>query len=224
MRKARYICLEGTEGVGKTTQTQLLVDFLRSKGFTVLQTREPGSVHAPLTNLLRGVMLDNQYEDQMTRPAREFISQAIRSIHLEKVIAPALREYDFIIQDRGILSGYAYGEACGNRLDDLRSFALQNLDSVSERSELFPLVAEHMYDTVLYLRGDTFKNLQKAKSSKQEFATGDAMESKEDSFYERVSNNFETMSSRFKTVRIDVDGKSIDQVQAEILTALGLEK
>ena len=116
MKKAKYICLEGTEGVGKTTQTRKLVDTLRARGYAVLETKEPGSPHSPLTMTLRGIMLDNQYDSQMTRPAREFISQAIRSIHLEQVIVPNLYKYDFIIQDRGILSGYAYGTACGNNV------------------------------------------------------------------------------------------------------------
>src|ERR1019366_1877729 len=111
------ICLEGCEGVGKTTQTQKLVDHLRAKGFKVLQTKEPGTSHLPLTMQLRGIMLDKQYDEQLTVAARELISQAIRSIHIEKLILPALTEYDYIIQDRGILSGLAYGSACGNDVD-----------------------------------------------------------------------------------------------------------
>ena len=132
MNKARYICLEGIEGVGKTTQTDLLVKTLRDRGFSVLQTKEPGTPLVPLTMVLRGIMLDNQYDAQMTRPAREFISQAIRSIHLEQLIVPNLDKYDFIIQDRGVLSGYAYGTACGNSF-----FALQTLtEQVVENSDI----------------------------------------------------------------------------------------
>jgi dTMP kinase len=105
MPTAKYICFEGTEGSGKSTQTQKLVDYLRSKGYKVLQTKEPGTPLSPLTMELRKIMLDSQYESQLTMTARELISQAIRSIHLERVVIPALSEYDYIIQDRGILSG-----------------------------------------------------------------------------------------------------------------------
>lgn len=224
MKKAKYICFEGTEGVGKTTQTQLLVDLLRSKGFKVLQTKEPGSLHSPLTMMLRGIMLDNQYDKELTKPAREFLSQAIRSIHLEKVIIPALTEYDFIIQDRGILSGYAYGFACGNKFNDLYSMACQNIDSADENKDIISIKPEYIYDSVIYLRGDSLKGLQKAKNAKQEFETGDAMESRGDSFINNVSKNMDEMSYRFKTVRIDVDDKNIEQVHLEILNVLGLEK
>lgn len=224
MKKAKYICFEGTEGVGKTTQTQKLVDYLRSRGYSVLQTKEPGTPLEPLTMVLRGIMLDNQYDKVLTKPAREFISQAIRSIHLERVIVPALKEYDFIVQDRGILSGYAYGKGCGNSWKDLYSMACQNVDSADEGHDVFSLRPELIYDKVIYLRGNALSGLAKAKSAKQEFETGDAMESRGNDFITNVSKNMEDMSSRFHTVRIDVDNKNIEQVHSEILNALGLEK
>lgn len=224
MKKARYICLEGTEGVGKTTQTQKLVDTLRAQGYTVLQTKEPGTPLVPLTMALRGIMLDNQYDAVLTKPAREFISQAIRSIHLERLIVPALNEYDFIIQDRGILSGYAYGTACGNLTEDLISMANQNVDSADNELDIFPPSAEQIYETVIYLRGDSVKGLAAAKQAKQEYAAGDAMESRGNDFISKCAFYMDKLSERFNTVRIDVDGKSIEDVHNEILAGLGLGK
>lgn len=220
MKKARYICLEGTEGVGKTTQTQLLVDTLRAQGFSVLQTKEPGTPLVPLTMVLRQIMLDNQYDAQMTRPAREFISQAIRSIHLEQLIVPNLDQYDFIIQDRGVLSGYAYGSGCGNSLELLRRLAVENVSAAMPNY----VQPEKIYDTVVYLKGDSLKGLAMAKAAKQEYAAGDAMESRGNDFMTQVSKNMDFMSESFNTVRIDVDGKSIEEVHNEILKGLGLGK
>lgn len=218
MKKARYICLEGTEGVGKTTQTQLLVDVLKARGFSVLQTKEPGTSLVPLTMILRGIMLDAQYDAELTRPARELISQAIRSIHMERLILPSLYNYDFIIQDRGVLSGLAYGTACGN---DVR-FLNQLIDDVMPIDDYTGTTVD--YERVVYLRGDSKKGLARAKTAKQEFAAGDAIEAKGDSFMTQVSKNMDFMSEGFPTVRIDVDGKSIEDVHNEILASLGLEK
>src|ERR1035437_2934775 len=215
IKKARYICLEGTEGVGKTTQTQKLVDALKARGFSVLMTKEPGTSLIPLTMALRGIMLDNQYDAVLTRPAREFISQAIRSIHLERLIAPSIGEYDFIIQDRGILSGYAYGTACGNNTADLFKMADQIVSSDEGNLNIFPAQAELIYDDVIYLKGDTLKGLQIAKQAKQEYTTGDAMESRGDDFISKVSYYMDLLSRHFNTVRIDVDGKSIEEVHNE---------
>lgn len=217
MKKARYICFEGTEGVGKTTQTQKLVDLLNARGYRVLQTKEPGINLIPLTMQLRGIMLDKQYDDVLTRPAREYISQAIRSVHMERLVLPSLYDYDFIIQDRGVLSGYAYGTACGNDykfLIDLSENVMPIDDYTNE-----PIT----YDHVVYLRGDSLKGLAKAKAAKQEYAAGDAMESRGNDFMSQVSKNMDFMSESFNTVRIDVDGKSIEEVHNEILTGLNLK-
>lgn len=216
MKKAVYICFEGTEGVGKTTQTQKLVDHLRAKGLKVLQTKEPGTPHAPLTMQLRAIMLDKQYDEQLTAPARELISQAIRSIHLEKVVIPALNEYDYIIQDRGVLSGLAYGNACGNHITNLSFLA----GYVTESARA--LLDDGIYDSIIYLKGDTSVGLKKALEAKQEFEAGDAMEAKGNSFMKEVSSNMDEMSQAFNTKTISVDGKNIEEVFADILRALNI--
>lgn len=219
MRRARYICLEGTEGVGKTTQTQKLVDYLRAKSYKVLQTKEPGTNHAPLTMVLRGIMLDKQYDAELTVPARELVSQAIRSIHLEKVIAPAMNQYDFIIQDRGVLSGWAYGTACGNdfnTLTNLTEYLLKHASSL-------PQDERGLYSDVIYLTGNTSASLQKALAAKQEFVAGDAMEAKGTSFMEGVARNMTEMATLFNARVVNVDGKGIDEVFTEILHALRIE-
>jgi dTMP kinase len=216
MKKAIYICFEGTEGVGKTTHTQKLVDYLRSKNFKVLQTKEPGTPHSPLTMQLRGIMLDRQYDEQLTAPARELISQAIRSIHMEKVVLPALNQYDYIVQDRGVLSGLAYGSACGNDIDRLSSLAEYSTESSRH------LLNDGIYDSIIYLKGDTSAGLKKALQAKQEFEAGDAMEAKGDSFMQEVSINMDELSQAFNTHIINVDGKSIDQVFNDILRVLQL--
>jgi dTMP kinase len=212
---ARYICIEGTEGVGKTTQTEKLVKHLRDKGFSVLRTKEPGTSLSPLTMKLRGIMLDNQYDDEITNTARELISQAIRSVHLEQIIKPAMNRYDFIIQDRGILSGLAYGAACGNSIEWLQDLA----ETVAEPMTLNPY---GLYDAVLYLTGDVSRGLQTALNSKQEFEGGDAIESKGDAFLHVVSQNMYEFSPWFNTKEVDVDGKNIDEVFAEMLKVLEL--
>ena len=215
MRKAKYICFEGTEGSFKTTNAVKLAKYLEDKGYKVLLTKEPGTPHAPLTMELRGIMLDAKHESQMTVPAREFISQAIRSIHIDKVIIPALQEYDFIIQDRGILTGICYGHACGNShlfLAQLASEVCRNVGG--DWHEL--------YDKVVFLRNNAVVGLARAKAAKQEFAAGDAMEAKGAEFMLKVAKDMEQMVHAFPHCTIDVEGKTIDENFAEILRQLNL--
>ena len=42
MKKGLFITFEGIDGCGKTTQLNLLADYLKDKGFEILITKEPG--------------------------------------------------------------------------------------------------------------------------------------------------------------------------------------
>ena len=214
----KYIVLEGVEGVGKTTQVQKIVDYLKSKGFKVLHTKEPGIQHLPLTMKLREIMLSSEFDNQLTITAREFISQAIRSIHLEKLILPQLTknsEYDFIIQDRGIISGLAYGEACGNDINFLFNLMEKVIQPLNK-------TVYSIYDHVIYLKGDTKKFLQKALECKQEYSAGDAIEAKGLDFMKNVELLMESHISKFNTTTIYVDNKDIETVFEEIKTKLDI--
>ena len=213
MKKAKYIVIEGTEGVGKTTQVNLVVNHLRSTGARVLDTKEPGTPHYPLTIELRKIMLDASYD--LPRPARELISQTIRSLHIDKVIVPALAENDYIIQDRGLLTALSYGEACENELELLKtlgSYALGDFNNGDIKT---------VYDKIIVLIGDPKKGLKRAVESKQEFKAGDAIEQKGDLFMVRVRNNFLQFQTEFNNVVfIEVDGKTKEEIFQEILKEL----
>lgn len=255
--KTVYICFEGSEGVGKTTQVNETVKYLRSQGFKVLETKEPGTPHSPLTMALRKLMLDSKYEDiskiselqkdlslvlideqykthltekskellnqasklvfnqnQMTKESRELICQAIRHVHVNKVIMPAYQEYDYIIQDRGILSGLAYGVAGGVDLqfmEDLNSLSVADMKKSSK----------DCYDHVILLQGNIAKGLQRALSAKQEFESGDVMEKRGVSYLENVNSNFTKFAKDFSGVSyLEVEGKSILEVQELIRKVL----
>lgn len=219
-KKTTYILLEGSEGTGKTTQVKILADYLRSKGYSVLETKEPGTILSPLSMSMRDLMLNAKYDNEMTIPAREMISQAIRSVSLNNVIYPAMGKYDYIIQDRGILSGLAYGEACGNSYEFMEMLATSALgaEGVKRGFSIY-----NLYDKVLYFKGDVSKGLNRAQSAKQEFEAGDAMENKGVSFLEQVNDNFERHKKKFGSVEtIFVEGKSIEEVSSELLKKLEL--
>jgi thymidylate kinase len=137
---------------------------------------------------------------------------------MEKVIGPALSEYDYIVQDRGIVSGLAYGSACGNNLDYLHFLAGFVTEPVQSK------LANAIYDYIIYLRGDVSAGLKKAVSAKQEFAAGDAMESRGDTFLQKAATVMQDTLCMFNTSTVDVDGKGIDEVFREVLQALNLEE
>lgn len=222
MKKAKYICIEGVEGVGKTSQILKLKESLESQGYKVILTKEPGTDRVPLTQQLRAIGLDANNSHIIKGLGREFIWQSIRAIHLNNDVYPNLSEVDFIIQDRGIASGLAYGMSFGMDEKDLEF--LNNL-SVRERG------LEHgishfgdLYDHVIFFKTDKAAAfLEKAKNAKQEFEAGDGIEAEGAEFMETVLSNFAVAFTKFKSVHeINVEAapgqfRPFDEIHNEVL-------
>lgn len=103
--KARFITVEGVEGVGKSTNIAVLEEMLRDRGIDYLRTREPGGTG--LAEKIRSLLL----EDHGGKPAalsELLLIFAARADHLEKVIAPALEQDKWVICDRFTDATFAY--------------------------------------------------------------------------------------------------------------------
>lgn len=106
----RFISLEGTEGVGKSTLIQGLTHMLQSQGLTVLCTREPGGT--PLAEKIRSLLLAT--DEEVPCVATELLLLfAARAQHCHEVILPALDAGKWVICDRFVDASYAY--QCGGR-------------------------------------------------------------------------------------------------------------
>ncbi|GAB3103160.1 dTMP kinase [Lysobacter terrae] len=111
--QARFITLEGGEGAGKSTVLSALREFLLSRGFEVVSTREPGGT--PLAEQIRSLLLDPHHEP----PSAEtelLLMFAARAQHVGEVILPALQRGAWVISDRFTDSSYAY-QGAGRGLD-----------------------------------------------------------------------------------------------------------
>lgn len=103
--KARFITVEGVEGVGKSTNIAVLEEMLRDRGIDHIRTREPGGTD--LAESIRSLLLD----DHGGRPAELselLLIFAARADHLEKVIKPALEQGKWVICDRFTDATFAY--------------------------------------------------------------------------------------------------------------------
>jgi dTMP kinase len=212
----KYVVFEGTEGVFKSTQVKLLSEYLINKGKTVLVTKEPGTPLCELSMVLRDIILNNKYSEQLSPIAREYILQAVRTIHVNNVINPALGRYDYIIQDRGIMSSIAYGLAC-----NLDYYILEKLNLRSINFDYASDMYKHFYNTTIFLKGDIVKGHHRASSCKQEFVEGDVMELKGLEFQQKVENNFNFLKTKFlNVIEIFVEDKTKEIILDEILKEL----
>lgn len=105
MSKARFISVEGIEGVGKSTHLSFIRDYLGTHGVDVLMTREPGST--PAAERIRALLLDPDGES-LPKEAELLLMFAARALHVENVIRPALKAGRWVVCDRFVDASYAY--------------------------------------------------------------------------------------------------------------------
>ncbi len=114
-----FITIEGPDGSGKTTQLTKLEPFLRSKGYSVVVTREPGGTF--IGDEIRNALLRPK-KDRLNPRAESLLFQASRAQLVEDVIRPSVIAGSVVICDRYTDSTLAY-QGYGDSLDlsDLRS-------------------------------------------------------------------------------------------------------
>lgn len=107
-----FVTFEGVEGAGKTTRSAALAGSLRTLGFEVVHTREPGG--PPLAEEIRRLLLDPSLE---VPPAAELMLYlASRASNVEHVVRPALAAGGIVVCERFNDATTAY-QAAGRGLD-----------------------------------------------------------------------------------------------------------
>lgn len=122
-KRARFITLEGIEGVGKSTHLKFIADWLRTHGREPLVTREPGGTR--LADEIRRLLLTPR--SQPVAPMAELLLMfAARASHVEQVIWPALISGRWVLCDRFTDASYAY-QGGGRRLPQRQIAALEHM-------------------------------------------------------------------------------------------------
>jgi dTMP kinase len=103
--KGVFIAFEGGEGIGKSTQSKLLKEWLEQEGETVVLSREPGG--SDLGIEIRKILLSHSTGEISPR-AEALLYAADRAHHVYSVIRPALAQGDVVISDRYFDSSIAY--------------------------------------------------------------------------------------------------------------------
>ena len=100
-----FITFEGGDGSGKSTQVNLLKEYLDNLNFETIKTREPGGT--PSAEILRDLLTTGEVE-KWTPMSEALLMWASRYEHLIQVIEPALNSGKNVICDRFYDSTYAY--------------------------------------------------------------------------------------------------------------------
>ena len=105
MDRGKFISVEGIEGVGKSTNIDVLVACIEAAGYKVLTTREPGGT--PFAEDIREILM-NRADEPVPEIAELLLMFAARSFNVNNVILPALEAGTWVICDRFTDSTRAY--------------------------------------------------------------------------------------------------------------------
>jgi dTMP kinase len=122
-RRGVFICIEGIDASGKTTQANRLVKNLNQIGLNSVYTTEPSK--GEVGKLIRRYVLNRKKRVHIALEALLFASD--RMDHVEKEIKPALRKARIVICDRYVYSTLSYQGALDldlNWIEHINRFAL----------------------------------------------------------------------------------------------------
>ncbi|RMH64815.1 MAG: dTMP kinase [Calditrichaeota bacterium] len=100
-----FISFEGIDFSGKSTQINLLKEYIREKGARVYVLREPGGTE--ISEQIRKVLLDKKHGNMHPRAELLLYSAARIQLTTEKII-PTLKRDAYVIADRFVDSTTAY--------------------------------------------------------------------------------------------------------------------
>jgi dTMP kinase len=188
------VSFEGVDGSGKSTQAELLREWLQQGGREVVSTREPGGT--PLGERVRELLLDG---DDMAPWTEAALFAAARAELVERVIEPALAEGSDVVCDRYVDSSLAYqGIARGLGVERVLAFNIEPIRGI-------------LPDMTFLLLLDV------EEARKRSAAALDRIEREGDAFLRVVDNGYRQLVELFpqRIVAIDAN-RSADEIAKEV--------
>jgi len=198
-----FITFEGLDFCGKSTQVQLLENYLIDKGSKVKIIREPGGT--PISEKIRDILLDKR-NSEMSIETELILFSASRSQLVNQVILPALEENYYVISDRFHDSSIAY-QAFGRKI---------NLEFVEKLQQF--VIGRAVPDLTFFL--DISIDEVIIRKSKVKHIELDRIELSKIDFYKRVRDGYKYVAEkekRFKTINGELP---IEQIHKIIINEL----
>jgi dTMP kinase len=178
-----FVTFEGIDGSGKSTQAELLAEWLEEQGRSVVATREPGGT--PLGERVRELLLDG---DAMAPWSEAALFVAARSELVERVIAPALAAGSEVVSDRYLDSSLAYqGVARGLGVEHVLALNMNAIRGI-------------LPDVTFLLLVDV------EAAGKRSAAARDRIEREGDTFLRVVDNAYRQLAEQFPERIVTIDG------------------
>ena len=190
-----FVCFEGGEGVGKSTQAELLRAWLEQEGYAVLLTFEPGDTD--VGKRVREIVLDPATGELSPR-TEALLYAADKAEHVDTVVLPALAAGQVVVTDRYVDSTLAY-QGAGR-----------------------PLAADEVEYVARWATADLRPHLTvlldlEPSAGLQRFAQRDRIEGESIDFHRRVRARFQALAARDDAHYLVVDASlPADRIAAHV--------
>ena len=194
-----FIVLDGPDGSGKSTQLELLYDFIIKQGVSAVKLRDPGGTK--IGDQIRGILLDRENAEMSVR-CELLLYMASRAQLYGELIGPTLAGGGCVLCDRWISSTYAYQAVAGK----VGREALLHVAEVAlERT--WP-------DLTIIIDLPSEVGLERVGRSP------DRMECKDGRFHQRVREAFLELAMGREDFRVVEGTGTVEQVQGRIREVL----
>lgn len=195
--KGLFIVMEGPDGSGKTTQINLLEQYLKEAGYECLITREPGGT--VIGEEVRELILNPEYKE-MSPVTEMLLYAASRAQLVHEVIGPALEAGRIVISDRFVDSSIVYQGIA-------RNLGISTVAAVNA-----PGIGIYRPDGIFFIDLSEAEGIRRKKNQKKL----DRMEQESIDFHHLVSEGYrKVLAERPEVIKID-GVKDIDVIQKKI--------
>ena len=194
------ITFEGGEGTGKSTQSKLLYDYLKSKTTDVILTREPGGCTE--SENIRNLLIKGNINkwDPITE---SLLHNAARREHIKNIIKPALLKNKIIICDRYIDSTMAY-QGIGQGVNS-------NFLNILSKE-----ITENIVPNITFIF-DIDPDISLKRAKKRDKNNNNRYENFDISFHRNIRNYFKSLINTNKRYILIDASNSIEEIHLKIL-------
>ena len=197
------ITFEGGEGTGKSTQSKLLYDYLKSKTTDVILTREPGGCTE--SENIRNLLVKGNINkwDPITE---SLLHNAARREHIKNIIKPALLKNKIVICDRYIDSTMAY-QGIGQGVNS-------NFLNILSKE-----ITENIVANITFIF-DIDPDISLKRAKKRDKNTNNRYENFDLSFHKNIRNYFKSLINTNKRYILIDASNSIEEIHLKILKSI----
>ena len=192
--RGTFIVMEGPDGSGKTTQIELLKEYLREQGRDCIITREPGGTR--IGESIRSIILDPAYTE-MSDVTEMLLYAASRAQLMKEIIIPAIEAGKVVISDRFVDSSMVYQGIA-------RGLGARVVSDVNA-----PGIGDYRPDRIFFIDIPEEEGLRRKMAQKKL----DRLEQESTDFHHLVSEGYRTVLAGRRDV-VKIDGTlSVEEIQ-----------